>query len=332
MKNKFLVALAATSCLASLHANAAPSQQSLQNKIDLLEERLEKIENKSSSKISQTAREVYGNSFNPSIGIVLNGKYQAFSESEAETISGFAFGEEGARGDEGIAIDESELNFSGNIDDKFFASMTAAIVREDGEDKIELEAAYVQTQPGLLALDGLSLKFGRAFWKLGYLNEQHAHADDFADRPLPYRVFLNKSYNDDGAELSYVLPTNFYSEIGGGVFAGDDAPFGNANGDNISNWSAYARIGSDIGSRQNWRLGAYVLSGQTGDSGRVSNEDNITFIGETKLYVADLRYIWAPTGNNRQQEVLLQADYFHRDDDGTYADAAASTCNVLFDE
>ena len=42
---------------------------------------------------------------------------------------------------------------------------------------------------------GLNIKAGRAFWTLGYLNEHHAHADDFADRPLPYRAYLNKAFN-----------------------------------------------------------------------------------------------------------------------------------------
>ena len=64
----------------------------------------------------------------------------------------------------------------------------------------------------------MSVKAGRAFWTLGYLNEHHSHTDDFADRPLPYRVFFNQAFNDDGAEVSYVLATDFYSEIGGGLF------------------------------------------------------------------------------------------------------------------
>ena len=50
------------------------------------------------------------------------------------------------------------------------------------------------------------------------LNTQHAHADDFADRPLPYRVFLNKAYNDDGIETSYLLPTMSINEFGFGIF------------------------------------------------------------------------------------------------------------------
>ena len=85
-------------------------------------------------------------SINPSIGIILNGKYNNFSQSSSE-IKGFGVGEEWERGREGLLIDESELNFSGNMDDKFYGSLTAAIVREDGADKIELEEAYLLTMP-----------------------------------------------------------------------------------------------------------------------------------------------------------------------------------------
>ena len=114
-------------------------------------------------------------------------------------------GEEGERGKEGPAIGESEMNFSASVDDKFYGSLTSAIVREDGADKIELEEAYLQSLPGLGLPTGLSLKAGRALWTLGYLNEHHAHTDDFADRPLPYRAYLNKAYNDDGLALHHMF-------------------------------------------------------------------------------------------------------------------------------
>ena len=54
--------------------------------------------------------------FNPAIGLVLNGKMTGFSESVSE-FTGFAVGEEGERGREGIGIDESEVSFSANVDD-----------------------------------------------------------------------------------------------------------------------------------------------------------------------------------------------------------------------
>nr|VFJ58401.1 MAG: hypothetical protein BECKFM1743A_GA0114220_102142 [Candidatus Kentron sp. FM]VFJ58809.1 MAG: hypothetical protein BECKFM1743C_GA0114222_102342 [Candidatus Kentron sp. FM]VFK11549.1 MAG: hypothetical protein BECKFM1743B_GA0114221_101923 [Candidatus Kentron sp. FM] len=275
-------------------------------------------------------RDVKNNAFNPSIGIILNGQYSQFSSDEGD-IAGFAVGHEGERPREGFAVDHTELNLSANVDDKFFGSTTAAIVQHGHDTEIELEEAYIQTLPDLGLPDGMSIKAGRAFWTLGYLNEHHSHTDDFADRPLPYRVFLDEAFNDDGAQVSYLMPTDLYTEIGAGAFRGDDFPFGDPEGEDIRAWSAFARIGGDIGENQSWRVGGYVLAGEA-DGERETNEHTVSFIGDTDLYMADLRYTWAPTGNAREQEVILQGEYFWREEEGTYEDTEAATGAVDFDE
>jgi len=286
-----------------------------------LEAKIKALESKKSQKSAKgktpagSGRDIKDNSFNPSIGLILNGRISGFSRKSAGDIAGFAIGEEGERGSEGLSIDESELNFSTNIDDKFYGSLTAAIVREEGEDKIELEEAYVQTLPNAGLPDGARLKFGRAFWTFGYLNEQHAHADDFADRPLPYRAYLNKAFNDDGIELSYVLPTEQYFEIGGGAFRGDDFPSGNSV-TGLGGTSIFARTGGDLGNNQSWRFGAYAMYSDA--NARATEEGEITFNGNSYLYAADFRYTYAPTGNAKAQELILQAEIFQRDEHGTY--------------
>lgn len=313
------------STVKSLREEVNNIKNSYEKRISDLEKRLSKGD---AMLNSNSTRNVYGNKFNPSIGVILDGKYSNFSKGTSE-FAGFAVGEEGERGKERFSMGESELNLSSNIDDKFFGSLTFAIVNEDGTDQIELEEAFVRTTPGFGLPTGLEIKAGRSFWNIGYLNAHHAHTDDFADRPLPYRVFLNKSFNDDGSQISYVLPTSFYSEIGGGTFRGDDTPFG--GGDGTGSYSAYARIGGSIGNNQSWRFGVSTLSGEA-KTGRVSNENNVTFIGETDLAIADLRYVFAPTGNSKNQEVILQGEYFQRSEDGTYEDTSASTGKVNFDD
>ena len=322
----------------ALRAEILQMKEAYEKRIANLEAKLVELAEADASAGSETqnqppataSRKVFDNGFNPSIGLILNGKYSNFSADESE-IAGFGVGEEGERGREGLGIDESELNFSASVDDKFYGSLTAAIVREEGEDIVELEEAYVQTLPGAGLPDGLSVKAGRAFWTLGYLNEHHSHSDDFVDRPLPNRVFLNNSFNDDGVEVSYILPTDVYAEIGGGAFRGDDFPFGEADGGGIGAWSAFFRVGNDIGLDKSWRLGAYILSGEA-EGGRASNEDTITFVGDSDLYVADVRYTWAPTGNAREKELILQGEVFVRDEDGSYEDAEAGTGLIAFDD
>ncbi|MDA7705607.1 hypothetical protein N8772_03945 [Rickettsiales bacterium] len=329
MLNKKLCASALLAILASNCAFAVSNSefQSLKNRILKLEKELDKKEAKFYEG-KYSSRKIFGNEFNPSIGIVLNGKFRTFSKNESE-LKGFGIGHEGERGNENFSLGESELNFASNIDDKFFGSLTAAIVREGGEDKIELEESFIKTRPELGLPTGMEIKIGRSFWNLGYLNEHHAHTDDFSNRPLVYRAFMNRSFNDDGAQISYILPTSFYSEIGGGTFRGNDFPFG--NGDGTGSYSAYLRIGGDITDNQNFRIGASILSGESKGSGR-ANEEGISFIGKSDLYIADLRYNFTPTGNAKQQEIILQGEYFFRDELGTYEAANDSTGRVVFDD
>ncbi len=307
------------------------------------------------------------NAFNPAIGVVLDGRAASFSADESD-IPGFRLGHHGERGDEGLSLGHTEATLSSNVDDKFHGALTLGIGAHAGEaTELDLEEVYIRTLPGAGLPDGLRIKAGRALWTLGYLNELHAHGDDFADRPLPYRVYLDNHWNDDGVELSWVLPTDFYAEAGGGVFRGDDLPFGGSE-DGVDAISGWARIGGDIGANSAWRIGAYVLDGASrnraggghdhgghghggedehageheheedehdehageheddehgeGEHETFAHADFLTrgaFTGDGRLWGADIRYTWAPTGNLRESELILQGEYFQLEEEGLYA-------------
>ncbi len=262
--------------------------------------------------------------FNPALGLVLNGEAASFSQKNSN-ISGFAVGEEGERGKEGLGIGESELTLNANVDDMFAGQFTGAVVTEDGQDNIEIEEAYVQT----LGLPyGANIKAGRMLANLGYMNEKHAHTDDFTDRPLPYRAFLNSAFNDDGIQLSLVLPTDLYTEVGGGAWRGADFPGSEAgNAGSPGSYSAYARVGGDIGDNQTWRLGGSYLRTQAQGGGRITGDTGTEqiFKGNDNLYIADAKYTWAPTGNADQKELDLQGEYFLRHENGTYEDVSIAS-------
>jgi hypothetical protein len=270
-----------------------------------------------------TGSGAYDNHFNPAIGMTLNGTYANFS-NDRSVLGGFAVGDEGGRLPQGLSLGESELTFGANIDDKFEGNLVASI---GADNSLGIEEGYIQTRGGTLP-GGLNLKAGRSLWTLGYLNEHHAHTDDFADRPLPYRAFLNGAYNDDGAQLSWVLPTDHYAELGGGVYRGDVFPFGTAGGNGFGAWSAYARTGGDITDNQSWQATLSTLQGNTAN--RSANDDTVTFTGDSNLYLAALRYNWAPTGNPAEKELTLQGEYFTRHENGTYDDQAFGTGPVGF--
>jgi hypothetical protein len=145
------------------------------------------------------------NDFNPEIGVVMVGSVQHIDASSVSAeIPGFVLGEETDLGSQGLSIGESDFVISGNVDDKFYASMTLAVTKDEG---VILEEGYLQT----LALGGgFNVKAGRFFSSVGYLNEKHLHTDDFSGRPLPYRAMLGNQYADDGVQLSWLLPTEVY--------------------------------------------------------------------------------------------------------------------------
>lgn len=323
----------------ALRAELKAMKQTYESKINQLETRIAdmeqdqsapaaaKLEPSAGTSVPATAsRSVGDNSFNPAIGVILNGRYGSYSSNDSE-FAGFAVGHEAERPDEGLRIDETEMNFSASVDDKFTANATIALHEHDGETEVEIENAYFDST-GLPY--GLGLKAGRFFVPMGYLNEQHSHADDFADRPLTNRVFLGGHYSDDGVEASWVLPTDFYSEIGAGGFRGRGFPAEGGDGSDLGAWNAYARIGGDIGTETSWRVGVSTL--QTNGIDRAGNDDTVLFSGNSDLYGIDGRLVWAPNGNNHDQEVILQGEYFLRDEDGTYDDTDIGTGAVAYDD
>ena len=203
----------------------------------------------------------HGAMLSPQVGAVLRGMFTSYSAEDSE-ISGFQLGHESERAPEGFSVGHSELSVSSDVGAAARASLVLGIGAHPGEPaELELEEAYIQTLPGLGLSENFTMTAGRKLWSFGYLNERHAHEDDFADRPLPYRAFLDNGFNDDGIQLSLALPGDVRTEIGGGLFRGDDRPFGGSDNGRRA-LSTYARIGGDMGRDSSWRIGASILSGE----------------------------------------------------------------------
>ena len=197
----------------------------------------------------------------PQIFAVLRGMVTSYSAEHSE-IAGFQLGHESERAPEGISLGHSELSLASDVGDALHAGLVLGIGVHPGEPaELELEEAYFRTLPGLGLPEELTVAAGRKLWSFGYLNERHAHEDDFADRPLPYRAFLDGAYNDDGIQLSLALPGDVRTEFGGGLFRGDDRPFGGSDNGRRA-YSAFARIGGDMGRDSSWGIGVSFLSGE----------------------------------------------------------------------
>jgi hypothetical protein len=85
----------------------------------------------------------------------------------------------------------------------------------EGETDVELEEAFFLTTslPG-----NLQLKGGQFFAEFGRQNPQHPHAWDFVDQPLALnRMFGPEGLRSQGARISWLAPTPWYSELMLGV-------------------------------------------------------------------------------------------------------------------
>jgi hypothetical protein len=190
------------------------------------------------------------------------------------------------------------------------------VVVEDGETSVELEEAWVETL-GLPA--GLAVRMGRFYSSLGYLNSQHFHAWDFADAPLVYEALLGTQYTDDGLQLRWLAPTDFYLELNGEIYRGDRYPAGGATHSGFGTRVLSARTGGDVGYGSSWLLGLSWLSADAADRPSGDPADPLLFSGAVDLYAANFVWKWAPNGNWRQRNFKFQAEYLWRNEDGAYA-------------
>jgi hypothetical protein len=262
------------------------------------------------------------NAFNPAISIILNGSYSHHSLApDAYMRAGFPVVGEGGPSADGFSLGESEISFAANIDDKFYGQLTVAMESEDGEDEIGVEEAYIDTT-ALPA--GFSLRLGRFFSNIGYLNSHHAHTDSFFDRPLAYQAFLGGQYGDDGAQLRWVAPTDLLVELGGEVLRGQNYPSGGAEHDGLGTRTLFAHVGGDVGSENSWLAGVSMLKTDT-----AGGEDG--FNGDATVYVADATWKWAPQGNFKDGGITLRSEYLFDDRDGVFADPDDPALTAVWD-
>lgn len=266
--------------------------------------------------IRQASDTTAANTFNPAIGAVLVGRL-ADVDTGWEAIPGFLPGGELGPGGAGFSLGESELNMKASIDTLFYGALTLALEDEDGETEIGVEEAWIQTT-GLGS--GLTGTFGRFFSGVGYLNQFHRHADDFADRPLPYQAFLGGQYLVDGAQARWLAPTPVFLELGSELSWGSGFP-ATANGERSPGaWSLFAKVGGDIGLSHSWQAGVSWLSADVNERG--AGEDaapDDLFSGDSELAVVDFIWKWAPDGNNLVRNFKLAAEYFRREEEGSFA-------------
>ena len=257
--------------------------------------------------------------FNPDISLTLDARYGSFSNNSDYELPGFMLGGEASRGEQGFNLGHNELSFSNNIDDMFFGKLTTVIADHEGETEVELEEAFIET---LAMGNGITIKAGRFYSDIGYMNNQHPHAWDFTDASLVYRGMFGNQLIDDGLQVSWLVPTEFYFKLGIEAMRGERFPAGGAANDGNGAYTAFAKFGGDVGVSHAWQLGfshwrADIENRAAENHAHEADTIEVpTYTGESSLSGVDFVWKWSPNGNNREQNLKLQAEYFERNEDG----------------
>lgn len=317
-------------------------RQSYEQHIKALEARIESLEIQQASElkaaspamettepvvVAAPAVQERPGAFNPQIGVVLVGTASTYSRDDDAGIPGYMAGSESGPLSEGFSLGESEFNLQASIDDRFYGNFTLAVADEDGSTEVELEEAWFQT----LALPyGMSLRGGRFFSGIGYRNQFHRHADDFVERPLPYRIFLENQYIDDGIQATWLAPTDQFLEFGGEWLRGEGFPAAGSANSGKGAWSLFARTGRDVGVSHSWQAGLSWLSADADDRHSDGEDGRDKFNGDVDLAIADLVWKWAPGGNPNQQNFKLEGAVFWQNQDGRFTPAGGDS--LTYDE
>ncbi len=259
------------------------------------------------------------NAFNPAISLILSGGYARLSRDPTDyVLPGIPLptGTAAGPGRRGFNLGESELGLSASIDPWWRG---AASISLHADDSVSVEEAFVQTT----ALGhGLTLKAGRFFSAIGYLNGQHAHVWDFPDSPLAYRALLGGQLARDGVRLEALAPTDQYLSVGIELGGGDafSSAAGGRNGAGIVALTAHA--GGDIGESHNWLAGVSLLDSRSSDQSLTGVDAGrsavaASFDGSTRIWVADAVWKWAPDGNASRVNFKLQGEYLRAQRSGS---------------
>lgn len=298
-------------------------KQSYETRIQSLERRLAQTEtvagnaekSAEAAVVQASSRPTSSNAFNPDISLILSGTYADRSQDSNYHITGFQTGGGIGPGTRGFKLGESELGVYASVDPNFWGGLNLSLAPDN---TVSVEEAFIQTT----ALPyGITLKAGRFFSSVGYLNDQHAHTWDFVDNPLAYQAFLGNQFGDDGVQVKWLVPTDLFLEVGAEYGRGRIADTAGRDKNGGGAGSVFGHVGGDVGISNSWRAGLSYL--KVSPQNRLSSDLDAAgnyvvnnFTGNSRLWIADFVWKWAPNGNATNTSLKLQGEYLHRAEDG----------------
>ena len=267
----------------------------------------------------ETGQVTSGTSFNPAISVVAEGLYYADDRNGREMDlfpQSDNFLGPGAGGfrdlSQGFNLGETEFTFSAAVDPYFDALAILTVSTEE----VGMEEAWIRTRK---LLPGLSIKVGKFFSDIGYVNKQHPHQWDFVDQNLPYAMFFDGQIDEVGVQVAYLPKTPVYMLIGGEALQGTNPGVANYLGPDgnpaLSSkagprlFTGFFKISPDVGTSDALQLGAsggYDTMFQELAAG-VASQGTSWFTGFDAVYKHDDP---RPSG---QGDLTLQGEFIYRE-------------------
>lgn len=227
-------------------------QQTYQQQIDALKDRIGALEIHSDQTVSQSSAlptPAATSADNGGLRIGLSGQFAGGGSSIGnDALENLQAGAHDPN-QNGFTVQNVELSIGATVDPYFDAQANIIFqIDTDGETVVELEEAFFTTR----SLPwGLQVKGGQYFTEFGRLNKQHPHSWSFVDQPVVLsRFFGGDGLRSQGARLSWLTPTDWYSELIVGIqnAKGETVTsFLNAPGEDIGDHRLIDRDARDFG-------------------------------------------------------------------------------------
>ncbi len=135
----------------------------------------------------------------------------AVGGSTAENVEALEYGGHDPK-QNGFTVQNLEMTLDGKVDPYFKGQANLVLqINPEGETTFEAEEAYLET----ISLPwNFQVKAGQYYTQFGRINATHPHTWDFVDQPLVIGRFLGPDgLRNPGAQVSWLAPTPFYSEL-----------------------------------------------------------------------------------------------------------------------
>jgi len=271
-------------------------------------------------KVVEAQKKTLMSEFNPAIGVVGETLFSYRSRSSGDTGNDRPGGFD-------VFQRSIELNLAASVDPfaTGYAVINASADSRTSEANLQVEEAALQST----SLPwNLTLKAGRFFGEFGRLAYIHDHELPFVNRPLALDQYIGGESQTDGAQISWLLPTEHYINLTLGLgdkFGDPQNNPGNFRSSGELNY--FGRMSTYFDVTPDWQIEtglSGLINPRTDDRGGLLTQPDGTTLAERERRLAgmdfSLRYV--PLRNNQFQsftwgnELLYSDNRYHFDPNG----------------